>query len=213
MKDLRAPKTVVVAVRVNIELREAMQRAAVDAGTSLSAYIAATMAEATGKTRPARKVDAPAALVPAHTGIVTLSAPAALEELRRIGININQLTKTANTGVPLDMTHLAASLGRLLEALTEPEEFNRRLGLLKSGLAKPAVPALPHSREAAGIQRAIEVLNSNQPASPSNAAQAPAAPRRPSLIDRIGKLDDSARPTQSRLGRGLAALIGEPGEP
>jgi len=137
----RRPKTYVISIRVPLELKEAVESNAVMARTTVSGFVVGVLT----KTLSGRKAELPtapaiAAPPPTMAQALSLSDPACLEELRRIGVNINQLTRTANSGFTPDLAHLAASLGRLLEALSDPAEFKRRLELMKAGTQRPTVP-------------------------------------------------------------------------
>lgn len=137
----RRPKTYVISIRVPLELKEAVESNAVMARTTVSGFVVGILTTSlTGK--KIERVTAPPIAATAQTVAPTLSLsdPACLEELRRIGVNINQLTRSANAGFAPDLAHLATSLGRLLEALADPAEFKRRLELMKAGTQRPTAP-------------------------------------------------------------------------
>ncbi len=139
----KTPKTMVIAVRVPIEQREAIETAAVTAGASVSGFVAATMAEAMSrkKATPVTAAAPPAQVQKTQAGI-SLSDPAAIAELRRIGININQLAHAANAGYPPNVVALLDNLKRLFAMLSEPDTLKRHV----ERLATPPV-ARPQADE------------------------------------------------------------------
>ena len=52
--------------------------------------------------------------------------PTTLQELRRIGVNINQIAHASNAGLPVDAQLAARNLGRTLECLLASELFAQR---------------------------------------------------------------------------------------
>jgi hypothetical protein len=142
-KASRGPKTVIVSIRVPQEQKDAMEKAATMAGASLSGFISDTMANAvTGvrKAAPRQSVRA-AAAVPAPTvevGRVSLSDPAVLEELRRIGININQIARAANSKLPPSVATMIETLAEILDVTRGPESVRLGLDALRRALSEPA---------------------------------------------------------------------------
>ncbi|MBL8884940.1 MAG: MobC family plasmid mobilization relaxosome protein [Hyphomicrobium sp.] len=147
----KKPKTSVVAVRVSIEQREAIEKAAVTAGASVSGFIAVTLAEALSrKPTPSRASAAPPnEMPPTQAAGVSLSDPAALAELKRIGVNINQLAHAANAGYPPNIAALIENVAQLFAALGDRDAFGRRIEEFKARmtpLSGPAkIPASPPS--------------------------------------------------------------------
>lgn len=128
-KPKTTPSTVTVTARVSLDQREALQKAAVDAGTTLSAFIVMTLdAALTGESKaaPPRENALPAPVVTLSAGLA-LSDPEALEQLRRIGVNINQIAHAANAGLPPDVTLAVQSFNELLAMLKDPEGFAREI--------------------------------------------------------------------------------------
>lgn len=227
-KTLKTEKTVVVAVRVPLGQREAMEKAAVTARLSLSAYIKATMDDALrGKARP-RPEPAPVVTPAAPAaGVISLSDPAAVAELKRIGININQIAHAANAGLPADVSLTVHSFARLFEALAEPEAFRKRLEAIKAAPARqepakpapqPAQPAPAPTPQPKPAPVAMTVSFQQPPAAPPQPQAQPAPtrwvmPPRPSAHSPLPakrparKPNESPLPRQSRLAAGLAALI------
>jgi hypothetical protein len=124
-------KTKVLSLRFSVEGMEAVEKAAVDAKTSKSAYAARVLVEAAtskahGPVKPS-KPEAVAAALPTIAKGITLSDPQALEQLRRIGININQIAHAVNAGRHWQARNLAQAVGKLFELLKEPEAFMARL--------------------------------------------------------------------------------------
>lgn len=58
--------------------------------------------------------------------------PAVLYELKRIGNNINQIAHAVNAGLPPDAKMAVATFHQLFEALTDAEEYRRRLAALRT---------------------------------------------------------------------------------
>lgn len=150
----KQPKTVVVSVRMPIERREAIERAAVTAGTSVSAFVLSSVERAMdggdvviNTPKPTR--DEPGKELPVASG-VSLSDPAALAELRRIGININQIAHSINSGLPQSAQRVVGAFREAFDALADPQAFKNKLADLKPLLAqavaaetKSPVVALP----------------------------------------------------------------------
>lgn len=148
----KKPKTVSLSFRVAIEEREALEKSAVEAGTTLAGYIASTLAEARSGRKPVVATPSPApAEPPPRVPGISLSDPAALSELKRIGININQLAHATNAAQPPSQRTMVDAFAGLFGLLSEPERFLRNLAEVKAPLdaaqvtpAKPAVsPASP----------------------------------------------------------------------
>ncbi|TXG87733.1 MAG: plasmid mobilization relaxosome protein MobC, partial [Thermomicrobiales bacterium] len=178
----KTPKTTVIAVRVSIEQREAIEKAAVTAGASLSGFVAATMAEAMS-----RKKAAPVPSAIPHTPLprtqaagISISDPSALAELKRIGININQLAHATNAGYPPNVASMLDNLKGLLALLSELDTFKRHI----EHLTTPAI-ARPKADEP------LTPLDP-PPRAPPVAPSLPAAP-----------------PQRRTLPRGLASAIAE----
>ena len=58
--------------------------------------------------------------------------PAVLYELKRIGNNINQIAHAVNAGLPPDAKMAVTTFHQLFEALTDAEEYRRRLAALRT---------------------------------------------------------------------------------
>lgn len=149
-------------MRVSIEQREAIEKAAVTAGASLGGFVAATMAEAMSRKRatPTASVASPTPVPATHAAGISVSDPSALAELKRIGININQLAHAANAGYPPNVVSMLESLKGLLALLSEPDAFKRHIEHLAIPPAarmkadEPRAPlAPPHAPPAAQSQR------------------------------------------------------------
>jgi hypothetical protein len=136
----KTPKTKVLSVRLPLGDHEAVEKAAVEAGTTVSAYVAQLL-KSPGKSKaPATETAKPAPVI----AMPVLADAAVLEELRRIGININQIARATNAGIPSDLALFARSMGLLLDALSDPTEFKRRLGMVKTRFpTPPQVPSPP----------------------------------------------------------------------
>ncbi|KAB2912716.1 MAG: MobC family plasmid mobilization relaxosome protein, partial [Hyphomicrobiaceae bacterium] len=196
-KKPKAPKTVVLSVRLPIEQREAIEVAAVGAGASVSAFVADTMAKVvSGKLPRAAKIEEAAALPPPKPRIVpgiSLSDPTALAELKRIGVNINQLAHAANAGLPLNASALVRGFAYLFELLADPEAFKRRLDLIKADLAamRPSQPQLRAPAEPPAAPPRVEsrARTTEQPVPPSAPPRLVVSPQqqagRPALPPRV----------------------------
>lgn len=141
----KRPKTKVISCRVPIELHEAIEKAAVTAGTSASAYVATTVERSiAGKEPsarpPSRAPDTKDKPAPRAAGI-SLSDPAAFAELKRIGINVNQIAHAINAGLPQNAQQIVAAFKDLFEVLEQPDAFKTRLAGLAQFLAKPIMPS------------------------------------------------------------------------
>lgn len=133
----KTPKSKVISVRLPIEEQEAVEKAAVEAGTTVSAYVAQLL-KTGGQSKPAPKPVAPLPEKQAPVIAMPLLADAVvLDELRRIGTNINQIARSANAGLPPDLAFFVRCMGQLLDALSDPAEFKRRLGLVKARFPTP----------------------------------------------------------------------------
>jgi hypothetical protein len=140
--------TKVLSVRLTIEALEAIERAAVDAKTTKSAYAARVLLEAASGKAPApakapkpETVEAPPTMA---KGIV-LSDPKALEELRRIGVNINQIAHALNAGRPADHARLLQSIAQVFALLKKPDAFMRCVAELPAIPPSTVVTAVPQS--------------------------------------------------------------------
>jgi len=136
----KTPKSKVISVRLPIEEQEAVENAAVEAGTTVSAYVAQLL-KTGGQPKPVAPLpekQAPVIAMP------LLADAVVLDELRRIGTNINQIARSANAGLPPDLAFFVRCMGQLLDALSDPAEFKRRLGLIKTRFpTTPKVEAAP----------------------------------------------------------------------
>lgn len=129
----KTPKTKVLSVRLPIEEHETVEKAAALAGASVSAYVAQLL-KSPGKSKaPAPETAKPAPVI----AMPVLADDAVMGELRRIGININQIARATNAGLPPDLALFARSMGLLLDALADPTEFKRRLGMVKARFPTP----------------------------------------------------------------------------
>lgn len=63
---------------------------------------------------------------------ISLSDPAALYELRRIGNNLNQLAHAANSGLPPSAKQAAKTFAELFELLADEDAFYRRLAGIRT---------------------------------------------------------------------------------
>lgn len=162
-KPKKAPKSTVIALRVSIEQREAIEKIAVTEGTTVSAYIATLVAEAVpGKPNPVavnNQSEAPP--------LLRLADPAPLAELRRIGVNINQIAHRLNIGAPPELTATAHAYRELFDLLTDPDAFMKRL----AAVDRPTVPS--PERKPDPQPQAVP------PATPKIAEAPPAAPPEP----------------------------------
>lgn len=140
----KTPKSKVISVRLPIEEQEAVEKAAIEAGTTVSAYVAQFL-KTGGQPKRAPKPAAPPPEKQAPVIAMPLLADAVvLEELRRIGTNVNQIARTTNAGMPPDVAHLVRCMDSLFQALSDPAEFKRRLALVKTPLpTPPTVKAAP----------------------------------------------------------------------
>ena len=138
----KKPKTTVISFRVPIEEREAFEKSAVDAGTTLTGYIHATLVEARSAKTTAVPAPAPApAQPPVRVPGIALSDPAALSELKRIGININQIAHAANAGLPPAHKEVVQPFAELFGLLSEPDRFARHIAAMTPPLDAPSSPA------------------------------------------------------------------------
>lgn len=148
IKIPKAPKTTTVSIRVTPEQRQVMEAAAVAIGASLSAYIA-SVAEKAAK-RGDSVAAAPEVLVATEQPVQLIAfPPEALAELKRIGVNINQLAHAANAQMPVDLRLAVASFCELFAVLSDLEAFKDKLAALHSRLPKPVTeqPQRPPARQ------------------------------------------------------------------
>lgn len=108
-------KNETIAFRVTAAERERLENAAIDAGMSLSGYLASMLERRTDHIR-ARLAEMQRPPAPPETIKPALS-PEALHELRRIGNNINQIAHALNSGLPPEPQHLVHQLQKLLHLL------------------------------------------------------------------------------------------------
>jgi hypothetical protein len=162
----KMPKTTTLSVRLPFEQKEAIDKAAVEAKTTTSAYAARVLSEAaTGKApapATAVKPDNVEVARPTIAKGIALSDPKALDELRRIGININQIAHAVNAGRPTDLTRLAQAVAKLFALLKEPDTFMARLEQMPT-ITLPPTP------------KAASEATSSEPIAP----KVPAMPRQP----------------------------------
>lgn len=125
----KIPTTTTLSVRLPIEHKEAIEKAAVEAKTTTSAYAARVLVEAaTGKAPAPAKTPEPEiveAPKPSVAKGIVLSDPKALDELRRIGVNINQIAHALNAGRPTRDGTLASETRELFALLSDPDAFMR----------------------------------------------------------------------------------------
>lgn len=177
------PKSSVLSVRVTPEQRAAVEGAAITEGVTVSAYIAKALARATGGkpsagatvnthvnqhvySQSAQQTAAVNRVEAERVARVVLSDPTVLDELRRIGVNINQIAHTINSGLPPDVQRLAEQFRHLLDALTDAPEFRRRLEALKHRQDQHA-PAHPSTRH---VIQGREPVHLPRPAEPQQRA-------------------------------------------
>jgi len=108
-------KNETIAFRVTAAERERLENAAIDAGMSLSAYLAAMLERRTNQMR-GRLAEMQRPPPPPESNQPALS-PEALHELRRIGNNINQIAHALNSGLPPEPQHLVHQLQKLLDLI------------------------------------------------------------------------------------------------
>lgn len=111
---LGKPRTVVIALRVPPEERNRIEAAAIEQGLSISGYIAATLTAATRGERAASRPDPNEPELP----IEPPTDESVLQELRRIGNNINQIARAANCGLPLSDLKALEGLQAILASMT-----------------------------------------------------------------------------------------------
>lgn len=176
----KSAKSAVISIRVAADRRDALEKAAIAAGASLSGFITDTMEKALSG--PQKPVAVPVAPKPEagspkiEIGRISLSDPAALEELRRVGININQIARAANSQLPVSVVSLLEGLARLVEAMKQGDDFRP----LADALRRAAV-------EAARAVTMPETVGESATANPAPLT-APEPPRGNSLLDRLGRL-------------------------
>ncbi|NBU58941.1 MAG: plasmid mobilization relaxosome protein MobC [Betaproteobacteria bacterium] len=179
-------KTKVLSLRLSIEGMEAVEKAAVDAKTSKSAYAARVLVEAaTGKAlapvKPS-KPEAIAAVPPPIAKGISLSDPQALEQLRRIGININQIAHAVNGGRYRHASNLAQAVGKLFELLKEPEAFMAHIAQMPPvsipQTARPTAPE-PVKPRAPTTMPPLQLPDPVRATPPAEASVTPTPERRP----------------------------------
>jgi len=125
----KSQTTTILSVRLPIEHKEAIGKAAVEAKTTTSAYAARVLVEAASGKAPAPskapEPDAVEAPKPIVTKGIVLSDPKALDELRRIGVNINQIAHALNAGRQTRDGTLASAARQLFVLLKDPDAFMR----------------------------------------------------------------------------------------
>lgn len=109
-------KNETIAFRVTTAERERLENAAIDAGMSLSGYLAAMLERRTDHMRSRlAEMQRPPPIPP--TPKTPALSPEALHELRRIGNNINQIAHALNSGLPPEPQHLVQQLQKLLHII------------------------------------------------------------------------------------------------
>lgn len=184
------PKTSVVSVRLQPEQRQKLEETAIAAGMSLSAFTAKTLsaaidgreqpavadsAEANGAATPTQEHPPPTATRGAETATmaVSLSDPMALAELRRIGVNINQIAHTVNIGLSPDLRASALAFAQLFALLSNSEAFQQYLAAMKKGAPRRDPPHPPPRNE----------LQDSRPLHP---ARPPPIPPTERVVERAG---------------------------
>lgn len=124
-----------VLVRLTETEYAALEKRAQEAGMTVSGCTARLLVERAASTEP----------VPSATGEPPLPI-ALINQLKRIGNNLNQLTHAANTGLPLDAHTTARTLRDLIATLTENELTSRRMPALKEPRTETHDPAPASSR-------------------------------------------------------------------
>ena len=170
----KKPKTTTLSVRLPIEHKEAIEKAAVDAKTTASAYAARVLLEAaTGKaqaqTKPSKADKVEAVVAPTVAKGIVVSDPKALEELRRIGININQIAHALNAGRPTKDRDIVNAVKNLFTLLKDPEAFMRTAAKIPADVLQPYP-----SKSAASAPAAAPLATS--PAAPKVPAAMPRQP-------------------------------------
>ncbi|MBL8845591.1 MAG: plasmid mobilization relaxosome protein MobC [Hyphomicrobium zavarzinii] len=161
-------------MRLPIEHKEAIEKAAVDAKTTASAYAARVLLEAaTGKaqaqTKPSKADKVEAVVAPTVAKGIVVSDPKALEELRRIGININQIAHALNAGRPTKDRDIVNAVKNLFTLLKDPEAFMRTAAKIPADVLQPYP-----SKSAASAPAAAPLATS--PAAPKVPAAMPRQP-------------------------------------
>lgn len=170
----KKPKTTTLSVRLPIEHKEAIEKAAVDAKTTASAYAARVLLEAaTGKAqaqaKPSKADKLEAVVAPTVAKGIVVSDPKALEELRRIGININQIAHILNAGRPTKDRDIVNAVKNLFTLLKDPEAFMRTAAKIPADVLQPYP-----SKSAAPAPAAAPLATS--PAAPKVPAAMPPQP-------------------------------------
>lgn len=166
----KAAKTVVLSIRLPKAQKDAMEKAAIAAGTSLSGFVTesvATTINGNGGIKTARAAEiGPVIPTPVmEPGRVVTSDPAALEELRRIGININQIARAANGKLPPSLADLVANLAQLLDVTKGPKSIGLGLEDIRRTLAQPA-PSRPEPTPVAKAEPSSETTTVEKPKQP-----------------------------------------------
>lgn len=192
----RKQKTIVISVRVPIEQREAIEKAAVAAGTSLSAFVARTMDQTmSGRTSASMPAAGAAKPLPRAAG-VSLSDPAALAELKRIGININQIAHAINAGLPQNTLQIVAAFKQLFAVLSEPDAFQARLPGLREQLVPVTITDAGQAVRVPMVVPPAAVLRTARPLpippQPSNHLEPPKV--KPSGVPALGHEMQAAAP-------------------
>lgn len=138
-------KTETIAFRVSPEERERLEDAAIEAGMTLSGFISATLEPRLTKLR-SRLAEMQKPAPPTKDEFKRLP-PEVLNEISRIGNNLNQIAHGVNNGLPADTQRLVAKMHRLLMIINE-HSLNPRRQPNRDSKPKSNDPETPQKRQA-----------------------------------------------------------------
>ncbi|MGD9668820.1 MAG: plasmid mobilization relaxosome protein MobC [Hyphomicrobiaceae bacterium] len=148
-------RTQTITFRVSSEERRRLDEAAIEAGMTLSAYVAATVDRRTSELRR-RLAGMQKAATPPPPPSPNIP-PEVVYELRRIGNNVNQIAHAVNSGLPPDIRHYGKQLLLILQVI-ETHGLDPRT--VEDGNLKAPGNDSPPSQTRAEFQRSVHLYPS-----------------------------------------------------
>lgn len=151
-------RTQTITFRVSPEERGRLDDAAIEAGMTLSAYVAAVLNRKANELR-SRLAGMQKAATPPPPPSRNLP-PEVVYELKRIGNNINQIAHAVNSGLPPDIRHYSKQLLLILQVI-ETHGLDPRT--VKDGNFKAPGNDSPPSQTRAEFQRSVHLYPAGSP--------------------------------------------------
>lgn len=151
-------RTETITFRISPEEKTRLDQAAIEAGLTLSAYVGAMLDRRTGELRKrlaAMQIPAKPSAPPTPA-----VAPEVMNELKRIGNNINQIAHAANSGLPPDIRHYGKQLLLILQVI---EKHGLDPRTVKDGNLKAPGNDSPPSQTRAEFQRSVHLYPPGSP--------------------------------------------------